>query len=141
MSRSMDTIRRFYDAIGAGDAAAVAAVLDERVEWTEAEYFPYYSGTWHGPRAVVENLLVPLARDWENFSAVPHEFIGDGERVVSLGSYAGVFKKTGRALSVPFAHVWTVRADRIVSFHMHTDTAKVLEVLQPRGAGAGAARY
>jgi hypothetical protein len=42
---------------------------DAEVEWTEAERFPYYGGTWHGPQPVVENLLAPLSNDWDDFSA------------------------------------------------------------------------
>ena len=97
------------------------------MEWTEAERFPYYSGTWRSPQQVVDNLLVPLARDWDGFSARAHEFITEGDRVVSLGIYAGRLKATGRSMSAPFAHAWTVRAGRIAEFDMYVDTAKVLE--------------
>jgi ketosteroid isomerase-like protein len=50
--------------------------------------------------------------------------------VVSLGTYSGTFKKTGRSFSAAFAHVWTVRGDKLARFDMHTDTAKVLEAVQ-----------
>ena len=50
--------------------------------------------------------------------------------MVSLGTYSGTFKKTGRLLSAAFAHVWTVRGDKLARFDMHTDTAKVLEAMQ-----------
>jgi uncharacterized protein len=129
MTTPVDTVRRFYDALGSGDVPAVLSLLDAQVQWTEAERFPYYSGTWQGPQAVLDNLLKPLARDWEEFSAQAHEFIAEGERVVSLGTYSGKFKKTGRSFSAAFAHVWTVRGDKITRFDMHTDTAKVLEAL------------
>jgi ketosteroid isomerase-like protein len=129
MTTQVDTVRRFYDALGRGDVPAILALLDARIEWTEAERFPYYSGTWHGPQAVLDNLLVPLAGDWDGFSAAAHEFIAEGHRVVSLGTYSGTFKKTGRSFSAAFAHVWTVRDDKLASFVMHTDTAKVLEAL------------
>ena len=99
-------------------------------EVTEAERFPYYGGTWRGPQAVLENLLVPLSRDWDGFSARAHEFIAAGDRVVSLGTYSGTFKKTGRSVSAAFAHVWRVRGDKLASFDMHTDTAKVLEAVR-----------
>jgi uncharacterized protein len=130
MTTPVKTVRRFYDALARGDVPAVLAVLDPNIEWTEAERFPYYSGTWHGPQAVVDNLFVPLSRDWNGFSATPHEFIADGDRVVSLGTYAGTSKKTGRAFSAAFAHVWTVRGEKLTRFNMHTDTAKVLEALK-----------
>jgi uncharacterized protein len=130
MTTPVDTVRRFYDALGRGDAAAVLSLLDAQVQWTEAERFPYYSGTWQGPQAVLDNLLKPLSSDWEGFSAKAHEFVAEGDRVVSLGTYSGTFKKTGRSFSAAFAHVWTVRGDKLVRFDMHTDTAKVLEALK-----------
>src|ERR1700724_1511878 len=99
MSTPAVVVRRFYDALGRGDVAAVLSLLDAEVEWTEAERFPYYGGTWRGPQAVVENLLVPLSNDWDGFSAKAHEFITEGDRVVSLGTYSGTFKKTGRPFS------------------------------------------
>jgi len=129
MTNSTDTVRSFYDALGRGDVATVVALLDPQVQWTEAESFPYYSGTWEGREAVVNNLLIPLARDWEGFSARAHELIASGDRVVSLGIYTGTFKKTGRAISVAFAHAWTVRDGRLARFDMYTDTAKVLQAV------------
>jgi ketosteroid isomerase-like protein len=129
MTTPTDTVRAFYDALSRGDVATVVALLDPQVQWTEAESFPYHSGTWEGPAAVVNNLLIPLARDWERFSASAHEFIGSEERVVSLGIYTGTFKKTGRTIRVAFAHVWTVRNGKLARFDMYTDTAKVLEAV------------
>jgi ketosteroid isomerase-like protein len=130
MITPVDTVRRFYDALSRGDVPAVLSLLDAQVQWTEAERFPYYSGTWQGPQAVLDNLLKPLSSDWEGFSAKAHEFIAEGDRVVSLGVYSGTFKRTGRSMTAPFAHVWTVRGDKLVRFDMHTDTAKVLEALK-----------
>ena len=130
MTTPVTIVRRFYDALGRGDVPAVLSLLDTQVEWTEAERFPYYGGTWRSPQAVLDNVLKPLAADWAGFSAKAHEFIAEGDRVVALGTYSGTFKKTGRSFSAAFAHVWTVRGDRLASFNMHTDTAKVLEAVQ-----------
>ena len=105
MTAPIDTVRRFYDALGNGDVPTLLSLLDAQVQWTEAERFPYYSGTWQGPQAVLDNLLVPLSRDWEGFSAKAHEFIAEGDRVVSLGTYSGNFKKIGRSFLAPFAHI------------------------------------
>jgi uncharacterized protein len=130
MSTPSTIVRSFYDALGRGDVAAVLSLLDAEVEWTEAERFPYYGGTWHGPQAVVDNLLVPLSKDWEGFSAKVDEVIAQGERVVSLGTYSGTFRKSGRSFSARFAHVWSVRNNKLAKFNMHTDTAKVLEAVR-----------
>ena len=130
MTTPVTIVRRYYDALGRGDVPAVLSLLDAQIEWTEAERFPYYSGTWRSPQSILDNVLKPLAADWAGFSAKAHEFIAEGDRVVALGTYSGTFKKTGRSFSAAFAHVWTVRGDRLASFNMHTDTAKVLEAVQ-----------
>lgn len=129
MTTPIDIASSFYDALGRGDVPAILSLLDPQVEWTEAERFPYYGGTWHGPQAVLANLIVPLSGEWNGFSAKAHDFIAEGDRVVALGTYSGTFKKTGRSFSAAFAHVWTVRGGKITRFNMHTDTAKVLEAL------------
>lgn len=129
MNDPVAVVRAFYDALAAGDAMRALAVLSPDLEWTEAEGFPYYSGTWHGPQAVLDNLLVPLARDWAGFSVTAHEFLAADERVVSFGIYTGTFRSTGKSLSTPFAHRWVVRNSRIVRFNMYTDTRKVLEAM------------
>lgn len=126
-SSPRDVVGSFYAALNSGDVAALLALLAPDVAWTEAERFPYYSGTWIGPQAVVDNLLKPLGRDWDGFSAKPRDAVAEGTRVVALGTYAGTFKATGRAMTAEFAHLWTVRDGLIRSFDMYTDTAKVLE--------------
>ena len=130
MNTAIDIVHGFYDALGRGDVPGVLGRLHDRLEWTEAERFPYYSGTWHSPQEVLDKLLVPITRDWDGFSAKPHDFIADGDRVVALGVYSGTSRTTGKSMTSPFAHVWTVRDGRLASFNMYTDTAKVLEALK-----------
>jgi uncharacterized protein len=127
----LNIVQTFYAALGRGDVPAALDLLDPRVQWTEAERFPYYSGTWHGPQAVLEKLLKPLARDWETFTATAEDFVVDSDRVVALGRYAGTYRRTGRSMSAPFAHLWSIGDGKITGFRMYTDTAKVLEALQP----------
>lgn len=129
MTKPVDVVRQFYQALGRGDVPAVLGLLHKELEWTEAERFPYYSGTWHSPQELVDNLLVPLSRDWDGFSAVAHDFVTEGNRVVALGAYGGTYQATGRSMTAAFAHVWTVVDGRIARFDMHVDTAKVLEAM------------
>ncbi|MGB8813239.1 MAG: nuclear transport factor 2 family protein [Paracoccaceae bacterium] len=121
----IDTVKIFYDAIARGDIPSFIAILHPQLEWTEAEGFPYYGGTWRTPQAVLENLLIPIGRDWDGFSVLPHDFIADGNRVVTLGIYSGTAKATGKSMRAPFAHVWGVREAKLARFDMYTDTALV----------------
>lgn len=130
MTNPVDLVRAFYAAIAQGDVPGVVALLHPDLEWTEAQGFPYYSGTWRQPSDVVEKLLVPLMRDWDDFSAVADDFIVQGDRVVSVGAYGGVSKATGKAMHAPFAHVWRVADSKLQRFDMYTDTLLVDRALR-----------
>jgi hypothetical protein len=74
MINAVAVVQEFYRAMGAGDVEHIAALLSPDLEWTGAESFPYYSGLWRGPQAVIDNLLLLLARDWDGFSATRTNF-------------------------------------------------------------------
>jgi ketosteroid isomerase-like protein len=130
MTTPTDTVCRFHDALRRGDVPAVLSLLDVEVEWTEAERFPYYSGTWHGPQAIVNGLFEPLGRDWSSFAVNAEHFVTEGDEVVSLGRYVGTHRGTGRSVTAAFAHHWTVRVEKIVRFVQYTDTAKILDAIR-----------
>jgi uncharacterized protein len=121
----------FYERLGQGNVPGVLDLLAPKVAWTEAKGFPYYSGTWIGPQAVLDNLLKRLAADWVDFAATAEDYLIEGSRIVSFGAYSGVYRQTGKAMRSEFAHVWTVADGKITSFLMYTDTAKLLEALVP----------
>jgi ketosteroid isomerase-like protein len=122
MTKPAELARAFYAAVSRDDVPGVIGLLHPDLHWTEAEGFPYYSGTWRTPEEVVDKLLIPLMRDWDNFSAVAVDYIVEGNRVVSLGAYAGVNKATGKAMRAPFAHVWQVADGKLARFDMYADT-------------------
>jgi ketosteroid isomerase-like protein len=130
MTTPVDLVRAFYTAVGAGDVHRVVALLHPDLEWTEAEGFPYYSGTWTRPQDVVEKLLAPLMRDWDDFSAVADDFIVEGDRVVSLGAYGGVSKASGKTMQAPFAHVWGIADGKLKRFDMYADTLLIDRALR-----------
>lgn len=131
MLTPVDLVRSFYAALARGDVPGLLDLLHTDLEWTEAEGFPYYSGTWRTPADVLEKLIGPLMADWDGFSAVADDFIAEGDRVVSLGAYAGISKATGKAMRAPFAHVWRVADGKLKRFDMYADTLLVHRALQP----------
>jgi hypothetical protein len=130
-SDTLRVVRSFYEHLGKGDVPAVLGLLHPEVKWTEAERFPYYAGISTGPDAVLNNLLKRLATDWDNFTATPKDYVIEGTRIVSLGTYEGTYKQTGKSMRADFAHVWTVKDGKITNHLAFTDTAKVLEALAP----------
>ncbi len=131
MTTPVQLTQKFYAALSTGDIPTILTILDPDLEWTEAERFPYYGGTWRSPQAVIDNLLLPISRDWEDFSAKVVDFIAQANRIVAFGNYSGTYKQTGHFMSSPFAPVWRARNGGLSHFAQYTDTAKVLEALRP----------
>ena len=119
-----DIIRGVYAAFATGDVPGVVGAFDAGIRWTEAEGFPY-GGIYIGPDAVAANVFAKLGSEWEGYSAVPHTFVTEGETVVALGDYGGTCKATGKSFTAPFAHVWALRAGKVLRFQQYTDTALV----------------
>jgi ketosteroid isomerase-like protein len=51
--------------------------------------------------------------------------------VIAQGFYHGTYRATGKSFSASFAHIYTLRAGKIVKFVQIVDSAKVLEAMQP----------
>ena len=130
---SVQLLKNAYAAFNTGDVPAVVAMMNPAIEWHEPGLrgYPPPGGdrVYLGPNSVVKEVFAALTAAWDAFSAVPEEFLGNGERVAVLGRLSATAKESGRALDVPFAHVWTVRDGTLCRFQDYTDTAKVLHAL------------
>lgn len=119
MSDNIDVISIAYEAFGRGDIDTVLALIED-VEWTEAAGMPY-GGTYQGGQAVIENVFAPLSTDVENFVVRPDELLSvSGDRVLAIGTYRG--DGANGPLSVRFAHLWTVREEKVVRFEQFADS-------------------
>ena len=120
-----EVIGSLYKAFAEGDVPTVLGAMDPNIEWVEAEGF-MYGGTYTGPNAVLENVFMKFATEWEGFTVVADKIIdgGDGD-VVALGKYSGKYLKTGKSMTVPFAHAWEFRDGKITRMSQYTDTAVI----------------
>ena len=115
-------VRSLYEAFAKGDVPTVLAGFHEDIEWNEAEGMPY-GGQYHGPEAVAENVFGQVTNDFDDFGVTPEEILADGERVIVLATHKGTAKESGNKLSMPAAHVWTVRDAKITYFRLLADSA------------------
>jgi hypothetical protein len=131
---NVQMMKDLYAAFGRGDIPTVLAVMDPGIEWHEAEGNPYHPGdqVWRGPDAVMQNLFVRLATEWDGFTAHPREFYDAGPAVVVEGRYTGTYKKTGGKFDAQVCHVWKIRDGKITSFQQYVDTAQMQDVIGTR---------
>ena len=117
-----EIIRGLYNAFATGDVPAVLGAFDSNISWTEAEGF-MYGGTYNGPDGVLSGVFMRLATEWEAFTVIATKIVDGGDgNVISIGTYSGKYLKTGKSMTVPFAHEWELRDGKIVKFNQHTDT-------------------
>jgi ketosteroid isomerase-like protein len=125
---NLETVKNLYQAFARGDVPSVLESLDTNISWTEAEGFPY-GGTYNGHEAILNNVFMKLATEWDGYRVEPGEFLDAGDRIVALGNYSGTYKATGKSMNAPFAHVWTIQNGKATKFVQYTDTLKVSEAL------------
>jgi len=126
---SVDAVRSSYEAFAKHDLDGALAMMDDDIVWHQAQGLPH-GGTYQGLATVRANVFDPLDESWwVDFAADPEEIIGLGEDVVVLGRYTAHGKETGKALDVPFCHVWRFRDGKAVRFHQFVDTRGWVEAL------------
>jgi ketosteroid isomerase-like protein len=126
-------ISDIYTAFGKGDVPTVLGLMDPAMTWDEAEGF-MYGGRYFGPNGILEGVFQRLGTEWEGFTVSPEKVVDGGDgTVVVTGRYSGKYLPTEKSMSVPFAHVWTVRDGKTTSFVQYTDTlviAKQIGLIQ-----------
>lgn len=126
---NLEIVQELYTAFAEGDIDHCLALFDEDIEWVEAEGGPY-GGTYHGRDAVLENIIVPLGEDWEEFIIDNHRFVDGGDTIVALSTYLGTYRETGKGLEAPVAHVWDLEDGRVTRFQQYVDTVLNTEPLK-----------
>lgn len=128
---NVSLLKSLYEALGRGDVPAVLGMMSPEIKWSQAEGHPYRpSGEpWIGPDAVLENLLMKLATQWDGFTIHPKVFHDAGDSVIAEVRYTGTYKATGKNMDTQACHIWGVQDGRFASFQQYTDTAKFQDAM------------
>ncbi len=136
---NIKTVRNAYDLFARGDFAHLP--FDTQIEWIEPDVEGIWMrGTHHGCEAVIKEVFKPTLDKFDDFRLQCDRYLDAGEHVIVTGRFLGRGKDTGNELNAPFAHVWTLRNGKVVTFQNYTDTANCLHALymvhleQPVGA-------
>jgi uncharacterized protein len=129
MADSVALIRSVYEAFAKGDVQTVLGLLSDKVEWNEAEHFPYWpGGPIVGPQAVLAGVFARIPGDFDGFTVDVRRLVGAGDTVLGEVRYRATAKATGRRLDAQVAHVWDVRDGKIARFQQYADTWHIAQV-------------
>jgi uncharacterized protein len=123
-------VQKAYSNFQTGNIEGLVNQMSAEITWQlpEVEGVPV-AGTRTGRDGVLD-FFATLARDQDVLSFEPKELVAQGDKVISLGSYAWRVKETGREYSSDFVHIFTVRDGVIANFREHFDTAVVAAAYQ-----------
>ena len=129
MPTPTETVQDFYAALGTGDIERAMSLMTDDIEWITMLDSSNITG--RGPNHVVDEMLKPLAEEWESYALSPSEFIADGKTVVSLGRFTCVHSTTSKRADAQYAHVWTIEAGKVARFRQYIDTLAIAQARQP----------
>jgi ketosteroid isomerase-like protein len=130
-AENVEIVRAIYRAFASGDVPGVLSRLSPKVEWWEAENFIYADGNpYIGPQSVLEGVFLRFVSNWNDFTATPEAILDAGDRIVTLGIYAGKFKATGKTVRAQMVHVFTIENEKVVKFQQYTDTKQFADAVQ-----------
>jgi ketosteroid isomerase-like protein len=129
MSENVETVRGVYEALARGDIPAVLGVLDENVEWYEAEHITYWpGGPFMGRQAVADGVFARIPQDFDGFTIDIGRIVGCGDTVLVEARYRATVRATGKPLDAQVAHVWDLRDGKVVHWQQYGDTWQFAEV-------------
>lgn len=124
MNRNYEAIRAHYTGSDAGDLQAMMAPITSRTAWTEMAGFPY-AGTYVGTDAIIAGVFKRIGEEWDGYTLALEKLVDGGATIVGIGTYSGVYRKTGKPMSARVVHVWEMEDGKALSFEQFTDTKLV----------------
>ncbi|QNK64946.1 nuclear transport factor 2 family protein [Pedobacter sp. PAMC26386] len=106
----------------------LANALAPDARWTEAAGFPY-AGTYIGIDEITKNVFQRLATEWTDYKVQIDDYIVRGDKVVAIGTYSGIYKKTGKSFKARVAHVWELKDGKIISFEQFVDSKSLTDAM------------
>ena len=124
-------VQGLYAAFQRGDIAAIIAALTPDVAWHShgrPEDYPTL-GMRRGPQDV-QKFFSTVAENQTATDFSPREYYTDNDKVIVRGHYAWILRKTAKAVSADWVHIFTIKGGKVTTFDEFTDTAQFAGALR-----------
>ncbi len=125
-----------YDAFKRGDIQSLLSKMTDDVLWEiPGPSNIAVAGKRHGRDQVAE-FFQTLGQEQEVQEFAPQEFISKNDKVIVLGRFRWLVKRTSRILESDWVHVFTLRDGKVASFQEYSDSARLAEAYGSARAAA-----
>jgi uncharacterized protein len=131
-TESKEVVRRYLDALVAGDIEAIRDSFAEDATWTIYGDLPI-AGPWHGREEIVDGFLAKAVSDLFEPGTQSFEFpllIGEGE-TVALEWRVRARTPVGAVYANSYCGIFVVREGRIAAIREYLDSGYAARVLFP----------
>ena len=127
-----NTIKNLYADFATGNVPGIGAVMDENIEWNEAENFPYADGNpYIGFDAIVAGVFGRVGAEWEYWNLTDLDYNeSTNNKILVTGRYQAKYKKNGAIINLQMAHLWTLRNGKIIAFQQFADTKGIADAIK-----------
>jgi len=126
---NMATIQKLYADFAKGDIPAVGAAMDEKIEWNEAENFPYADGNpYIGFDSILNGVFARIGAEWEYWNLTDldyHEM--SNNMILATGRYQAKYKKNSAIINLQMAHLWSLKDGKVTKFQQFADTKGITD--------------
>jgi len=131
LAANLQIIKGVYNSFATGDFPAFLNAMDSKIEWNEAENFPYADGNpYIGPDAVVQGVMGRIGADWEYWTITDQVYHVTLEAMVIVTArYNAKHKITGKVIRAQVTHFWTLKNSKITRFQQYADTLQVTQAM------------
>jgi ketosteroid isomerase-like protein len=127
---NVNTIKRLYEAFGAGDVETILASLVDDVDWVAEAAGD--GAPWWGPRTskeAVAGFFQAIAQTVTVQEFSPLSFTSNDSEVMVLIRWRATYNATGRQVSFNLHHYWRFRNSKIECYRGTEDSAQTLAAL------------
>lgn len=125
---NVEILKQGYKFFAEGNIPAVLELFNSEIVWDECQGFPYIEGDgiFTGPQGIAQGVFSHIPENYNNFQIEIDELFGCDDRVVMVGHYTGVWKKTGKQFKANATHVWKFKDGKATQFFQAADSAEIM---------------
>jgi uncharacterized protein len=125
---NLQTVQALYQAFADGDRQRILELFAPDIQWIQNEGFPN-GGRHVGAETVLDDVFARFKTEWSAWRADVDNWHDADDTIIALGNYHGTHKSTNRSMTAAFAHVYTLKNNRITRFHQYTDTHVIVSAM------------
>ena len=125
---SLEIVDRAYTYLNKKDIPNYFSLMSPDVEFYQTRELP-----WGGDYRGLDEIKGFLSKIFPLIDSTVEidRYISAGEKIVAIGKTSGSAKLTGKKFSCNLAHIWTVKAEKIVRLEVYIDTDVMNAALTP----------